>query len=258
MYGHIDKMAQNIKEGIISAGGMATIYRVEETLNDDVLKLMGAPPKPEGIPIATMETLKEYDAFLFGVPTRYGNVPAQWSAFWDKTGELWINGSLDGKMAGVFVSTGTYGGGQEATVKNFLNYLTHHGIVFVPLGYKETFAELGSLTEIHGGSPWGAGTLSGSDGTRTASELELMLAHTQGKVFFKRVSQYYGTSKTQGTTSATTATANKQTTPKTTAATGAGAGTAGTRGAAPNRGVQGTSNRQETHNQSGSDCCVLM
>ncbi|EHN08264.1 Ycp4p [Saccharomyces cerevisiae x Saccharomyces kudriavzevii VIN7] len=181
IYGHIDVLAQAVKKGVEAAGGKADIYRVEETLPDEVLTKMNAPQKPEDIPVATEKTLLEYDAFLFGVPTRFGNLPAQWSAFWDKTGGLWAKGSLNGKAAGIFVSTSSYGGGQESTVKACLSYLAHHGIIFLPLGYKNSFAELASIEEVHGGSPWGAGTLAGPDGSRTASPLELRIAEIQGK-----------------------------------------------------------------------------
>lgn len=100
------------------------------------------------------------DGFLFGIPTRYGNFPAQWKAFWDKTGGQWQTGAFWGKYAGVFVSTGTPGGGQESTIMNSLSTLAHHGIIYVPLGYKTVFATLADITEVRGGSPWGAGTFS--------------------------------------------------------------------------------------------------
>lgn len=119
---------------------------------------MHAPPKPTDIPVITAAKLEEYDAFLFGIPTRYGNFPAQWKAFWDTTGGQWGQGAYWGKYAGVFVSTGTPGGGQESTVIAAMSTLTHHGIIYVPLGYKTTFPILANLSEVRGGSPWGAGT----------------------------------------------------------------------------------------------------
>ncbi|GAV54437.1 hypothetical protein ZYGR_0AL01690 [Zygosaccharomyces rouxii] len=185
MYGHIDTLAQAVKKGVESAGGQADVYRVEETLPEEALQAMNAPEKNQDIPVATPETLLEYDAFLFGIPTRFGALPAQWSAFWDHTGGLWVNGALAGKIAGVFVSTASPGGGQETTLRSALSYLTHHGIVYVPLGYKDVFAELGNVEEIHGGSPWGAGTLAGADGSRTPSTLELRVGEIQGKSFYK-------------------------------------------------------------------------
>ena len=120
------------------------------------MKLVKAPPKPD-IPIAEPKILNNYDAFLFGIPTRFGNMPAQWKGFWDGTGGQWARGDLRGKYAGVFVSTGTPGGGQETTVINTLSTLAHHGIVYVPFGYGSP--RLADLNEVHGGSPWGAGTL---------------------------------------------------------------------------------------------------
>ena len=169
-YGHIDNLARAVKKGVESAGGQADLYRVEETLSKEILAQMNAPEKASDIPVATENILTEYDAFLFGVPTRFGTLPAQWSSFWDKTGGLWAQGALNGKVGGFFVSTSSYGGGQEATVKHCLSYLAHHGIIYVPLGYKNAFAELANIEEVHGGSPWGAGTLAGADGSRTASE----------------------------------------------------------------------------------------
>jgi NAD(P)H dehydrogenase (quinone) len=118
---------------------------------------MHAPPKG-GYDIITPEELATYDAFLFGIPTRYGNMPAQWKTFWDATGKLWADGKLWGKYAGIFVSTATPGGGQESTVIATLSTLTHHGIIYVPLGYKTAFPILANLSEPRGGSPWGAGT----------------------------------------------------------------------------------------------------
>lgn len=117
---------------------------------------MHAPPKPD-YPVIAPNDLTNYDAFILGIPTRYGNFPAQWKAFWDATGQLWATGALHGKYASVFVSTGTPGGGQETTVLQSVGTLAHHGINFVPLGYKHTMPLLANLTEAHGGSPWGAG-----------------------------------------------------------------------------------------------------
>lgn len=111
---------------------------------------MKAPAKPE-YPVITPEILASYDAFLFGIPTRYGNFPAQWKAFWDSTGQLWGSGALSGKYAGIFVSTAGLGGGQESTVIASLSTLVHHGINFVPFGYARAFAQLTSLDEAHGG-----------------------------------------------------------------------------------------------------------
>lgn len=137
---------------------MVCRHRVKETLPQDVLSKMHAPGQSADIPFITPDILQGYDAFLLGIPTRYGNFPAQWKTFWDSTGKQWQSGGYWGKYAGVFVSTGTAGGGQESTVINALSTLTHHGIIYVPLGYKTTFALLADLSEVRGGSPWGAGT----------------------------------------------------------------------------------------------------
>ncbi|KAL6232392.1 hypothetical protein BDW75DRAFT_217894 [Aspergillus navahoensis] len=148
---------------------------------------MYAPPKSE-YPVAVPDTLKEYDAVLFGIPTRFGNFPAQWKAFWDATGGIWAAGGYWGKYAGLFVSTGTPGGGQESTCLAAMSTLAHHGMIYVPLGYKTVFPLLSNLDEIHGGSPWGAGTFAGADGSRQPTDLELSLAEEQGKAFYKAVS----------------------------------------------------------------------
>jgi NAD(P)H dehydrogenase (quinone) len=189
MYGHIVKMAESVKSGIESAGGSTAIYQIAETLPEEVLAKMYAPAKPS-YPIITPSELADFDAFIFGIPTRYGNFPAQWKAFWDATGGLWASGALAGKFAGVFVSTGTPGGGQEATIINSLSTLTHHGIIYVPMGYKNTFGQLANMSEVRGGSPWGAGTYAGADGSRQPSALELELATLQGKGFWEVVSKY--------------------------------------------------------------------
>jgi NAD(P)H dehydrogenase (quinone) len=118
---------------------------------------MHAPAK-SSYPVCQPNDLLQYDAVLFGIPTRYGNFPAQWKTFWDATGSIWATGGYWGKYAGLFISTGTLGGGQESTAISTMSTLTHHGFVYVPLGYKHTFAQLANLEEIHGGSPWGAGT----------------------------------------------------------------------------------------------------
>ncbi|EGV64212.1 flavodoxin-like fold protein [Yamadazyma tenuis] len=188
-YGHLYAAAQEVQKGVQSAGGSADLYQIKETLPEEVLKAMHAPPKSD-VPLASVDTLKEYDAFLFGIPTRYGNVPAQWKAFWDQTGGLWAAGALYGKPFGVFVSTGGLGGGQEATIINSLSSFIHHGMVYVPLGYGEAFPLLTNLTEVHGGSPWGSGLLAGGDGSRKASELENKVFNIHGKTFYKTVEKF--------------------------------------------------------------------
>ena len=186
LYHHVAQLAEEEKKGIEAAGGQADIYQVPETLPQEVLTKMHAPARPN-YPIASAETLTQYDAFLFGIPTRFGNFPAQWKAFWDTTGGLWAQGALHGKYAGVFVSTGTQGGGQETTVVNSLSTLIHHGIIFVPLGYAKAFALQSNLEEIHGASAYGAGTFAGADGSRQPTQIEKEIAFAQGKAFFETV-----------------------------------------------------------------------
>jgi len=187
-YGHIRTLASAVQKGIVAAGGSVDVYQVPETLPAEVLSKMGAPPKDNSHPIASADTLTKYDAFLFGVPTRYGNQPAQWRAFWDGTGGLWAAGALQGKYVGIFFSTGSPGGGQETTALNSLSTFTHHGLIFVPFGYKDHQAQLMNLDEVHGGSPWGAGTFAGS-GARQPTKLELELAELQGKGFYSTVAK---------------------------------------------------------------------
>jgi len=138
-----------------------TTIRIKETLTDEVLAKMHAPPKDTSIPVLDdPNDLLKYDAFLFGIPTRYGNFPAQFKTFWDKTGGIWSSGGYSGKYAGLFISNGTPGGGQESTAIASMSTLAHHGIIYVPFGYAHAFPQLANLSEVHGGSPWGAGTYS--------------------------------------------------------------------------------------------------
>jgi NAD(P)H dehydrogenase (quinone) len=130
-------------------------------------------------PIATVDELGGYDAIIFGTPTRFGNMAAQMRNFLDQTGKLWMNGALIGKIASVFTSTGTQHGGQETTITSFHSTLLHHGMVIVGVPY--SCKGLTIMTEISGGSPYGASTLAGSDGKRMPSENELEIARFQGK-----------------------------------------------------------------------------
>lgn len=192
MYGHVEGLARRMKRGADSVAGVeAVLYRVPETLTDEVLAKMRGPPKDDSIPeIGSPEDLAAADGFLFGFPTRYGCMAAQMKAFFDSTGKLWNEQKLAGKPAGFFVSTGTQGGGQETTAWTAITQLAHHGMLFVPIGY--TFgAGMFRMDSIRGGSPYGAGVFAG-DGTREASETELALAEHQGKymaAIVKRIAQ---------------------------------------------------------------------
>ncbi|KAL8670424.1 MAG: hypothetical protein Q9168_005036 [Polycauliona sp. 1 TL-2023] len=192
MYGHIKQLADAELAGVKSAGGSADLYQVQETLPQEILDKMYAPPKDSNIPTITPEKIQEYDGVLLGIPTRYGGLPAQWEAFLDSTGRQWQEGSFWGKYAGIFVSTAAQGGGQESTAMVAVGSLAHHGMIYVPLGYKTVFAELANMDEVHGGSPWGAGTYANSDGSRQPTPLELNIAKAQGKMFYETVAKAHG------------------------------------------------------------------
>lgn len=149
---------------------------------------MRAPAQDKKIPFITPEIFASYDAFLFGIPTRFGNYPLQWKAFIDQLGGLWHSGALHGKHFGLFISTAVLGGGQEATAIAALSTWVHHGMVYVPLGCKHVFAHLTDLSQVRGGSPWGAGTFASGDGGRQPSSTELEICEVQGKTFYEQVS----------------------------------------------------------------------
>jgi len=179
MYGHIEKMADAIAEGVRTVDGAeAVIKRVPEIIPEDRARAMGVKLDQKA-PIATTEELGNYDAIIFGTPTRFGNMAAQMRNFLDQTGKLWMNGALIGKVGSVFTSTGTQHGGQETTITSFHSTLLHHGMVIVGVPY--SCKGLTVMTEITGGSPYGSSTLAGSDGKRIPSENELEIARFQGR-----------------------------------------------------------------------------
>lgn len=178
MYGHIETMAGAVAEGAGSVGGVeVTVKRVPETISEESLKRHGGKLE-QAAPVATPAELVEYDAIIFGTPTRFGNMAAQMRNFLDQTGGLWAKGALVGKVASVFTSTGT-GGGNESTILTFIPTLLHHGMIYVGLPY--ACPELTVITEVRGGSPYGAGTIAGPDGSRQPSANELAQARFQGK-----------------------------------------------------------------------------
>lgn len=177
-YGHIETMAGAIAEGARAVDGVeVTVKRVPETMPEESAKRAGVK-LDQSAPVATPAELAEYDGILFGTPTRFGNMAAQMRNFLDQTGGLWVKGALVGKAAGVFTSTGT-GGGNESTIISFVTTLMHHGMVFAGLPY--SCPELADISEVKGGSPWGAATIAGADGSRQPSEKELAQARFQGK-----------------------------------------------------------------------------
>jgi NAD(P)H dehydrogenase (quinone) len=180
LYGHVRAMALEEKKGLESAGCDVTLLQCVETLPDHVLKKMGAPLKPDD-PVATAEMLTEFDGILFGLSMRFGMAPAQMKSLMDSTGGLWSGGKLIGKPAGIFFSTAQQGGGQESGALTFVTQLAHHGMIFVPLGYSTPL--LFNNDEVHGGSPYGAGTIAEGDGSRMPSELEKKIAVHHGHHF---------------------------------------------------------------------------
>ena len=178
MYGHIETMAKAVAEGARSiAGSEVTIKRVPDLVSEDVARKAGAKLDQEA-PIATVDEIQNYDAIIFGTPTRFGNMCAQMRNFLDQTGRLWLNGSLIGKVGSVFTSTATQHGGQETTITSFHSTLLHQGMIIVGVPY--SCQELMNMGEITGGSPYGGGTLAGGDGRRQPSENELKIARFQG------------------------------------------------------------------------------
>jgi len=178
-YGHVETMAKAVAEGARSvAGTEVTVKRVAELMPEDVAKKAGVKLDQEA-PVASPQELADYDAIIFGTPTRFGNMAAQMRNFLDQTGGLWAKGALIGKVGSVFASTATQHGGQETTLTSFHTTLLHQGMVVVGLPYSAK--EQMTLDEIVGGSPYGATTIAGGDGSRQPSEKELTMARFQGR-----------------------------------------------------------------------------
>jgi NAD(P)H dehydrogenase (quinone) len=178
-YGHIEQMAKAVAEGARSVeGAKVTLKRVPELSVEDEAK-RERRNLDTSVPVATVEELAEYDAIVFGTPTRFGNMAAQMRAFLDRTGQLWVADALVGKVGSVFTSSATQHGGQESTILTFHPTLLHHGMVLVGLPYTCTAQR--TLDEITGGSPYGASTIAGGDGSRQPSENELGMARFQGE-----------------------------------------------------------------------------
>jgi NAD(P)H dehydrogenase (quinone) len=175
--GHIETMAGAIAEGARSAGASVDIKRVPELVPAEVAQKSHFKTD-QAAPIAKVEDLAHYDAIVFGTPTRFGNMAAQMKNFLDQTGGLWAGGKLVGKVGSVFTSTATQHGGQESTILSTQTVLLHHGMVIVGLPY--AWQGQTTLAEISGGSPYGASTIAGGDGSRQPSANELDGARWQG------------------------------------------------------------------------------
>jgi len=183
LYGHVFKMAEAVAEGAKKVrGAEVSLYRVKETLSDEIIAMMGATESIKafaGVPVATLESLSDADAVIFGTPTRYGNMSAQMKTFIDSTGQLWMKDALVGKVASVFTSTATQHGGQESTILSFHVPLYHLGFIVVGLPYSEK--RLMGMQSISGGTPYGASTIAAPDGSRQPTNDELEMARAQGR-----------------------------------------------------------------------------
>ena len=178
-YGHIEKMADAVAEGAREGGAEVAIRRVAETAPDEIVKAAGFKTDTAHPLIEGPDALADYDAIIVGAPTRYGRMPSQMAAFWDTTGGLWFKGALIGKVGGAFTSTASQHGGQETTLFSLITNLLHHGMAIVGLDYGFQ-AQMG-VDEVRGGSPYGATTIAGGDGSRQPSQVELDGARFQGR-----------------------------------------------------------------------------
>ena len=183
MYGHIYKMAQAVEAGAKSAPDTeVSLFQVKETLPDEVLTKMGALDAKKAwaqVPTIQPAQLADADAIIFGIPTRFGLVVSPMQTLFDATGQLWAQGKLVGKVGSVFASTATQHGGQETTIVHAHTFLFHQGMVVVGVPY--ACPNLSNMTEITGGTPYGATTIAGSKGDRQPTENELAIARYQGK-----------------------------------------------------------------------------
>jgi len=178
-YGHIERMAEAIADGARSVDGTdVAVKRVPELVPDEVARKVGIKLDQDA-PVAEPGELGDYDAIIFGTPTRFGNMAAQMRNFLDQTGGLWAKGALIGKIGSAFASSGTQHGGQETTLTSFHTTLLHQGMIIVGVPY--SCEAQSTLDEISGGSPYGATTIAGGDGSRQPSENELSIARFQGR-----------------------------------------------------------------------------
>jgi NAD(P)H dehydrogenase (quinone) len=176
-YGHIETMANAVAEGARGAGATVDVKRVPELVPPEVAKSSHFKVD-QAAPVATIDDLANYDAILFGTPTRFGNMAAQMRNFLDQAGGLWFQNKLVGKAASVFCSSATQHGGQESTILTFIPTILHLGMIYVGLPY--TFSGQFGHEEVKGASPYGASTVAGGDGSRQPSAIELEAARFQG------------------------------------------------------------------------------
>ena len=177
-YGHIERMAQAVAEGARSAGAEVDVKRVPELVPEEIAKSSGYK-LDQPAPVARIDELEHYDGIIVGVGTRFGRMASQMANFLDQAGGLWARGALNGKVGSAFTSTATQHGGQETTLMSIHTNLLHFGMIQVGLPY--SFSGQTILDEITGGSPYGASTIAGADGSRHPSENELEGARYQGR-----------------------------------------------------------------------------
>lgn len=178
-YGHIEAMAEAVAEGAREVeGAVVDIKRVPETVPEDLAKSSGYKLDQKA-PIASIDDLKDYDAIIIGAGTRFGSAASQMRAFLDQAGGLWFTGALLGKVGGAFTASATQHGGQETTFQGLHNFFIHHGMPVVGLPY--AYQPMMTLDTVEGGSPYGATTITGGDGSRLPSEIELGGARFQGR-----------------------------------------------------------------------------
>ena len=189
-YGHIETMAKAVAEGARSVeGAIVDIKRVPETVPEEIARASYYKLDQEA-PIATIDDLTAYDAIVIGAGTRFGRMPSQMAAFLDQAGGLWAKGALNGKVGAAFTSTATQHGGQETTLFGIITNLLHFGLVVVGLPY--SFQGQMRLDEVTGGSPYGATTITGGDGSRQPSENELEGARHQGQIVAETAKKLFG------------------------------------------------------------------
>ncbi len=177
-YGHIEKMAYAVAEGAREAGAEVDVKRVPEIVPDEIARRAHFK-LDQSAPIAQIEDLAKYDAIIVGTGTRFGRISSQMASFLDQAGGLWMRGALHGKVGGAFSASGTQHGGQEMTLFSIIANLLHFGMTIVGLDYGH--AGQSTVEEITGGSPYGATTISGSDGSRQPTKNELDGARYQGR-----------------------------------------------------------------------------
>ena len=189
-FGHMEAMAMAAAEGARAAGAEVTVKRVAELVPDEVARKSGYKLDQEAPVITDPNELVGYDGFVLGVPTRFGNMPAQIKNFLDRTGGLWAKGALIDKVATVMVSTATQHGGQEATVLTTQVVLQHHGMLIVPLSY--AYQGQSGTDKVRGGSPYGMTVATNSDGSRWPDEDDLAGARFQGERLAKIAMKVHG------------------------------------------------------------------